>query len=293
MTQDGAGQFHGDPLVEGDVVYIGTDGRTSLVYAFDRLTGEVLWKMSSERVAPGITGFPTDLLPSGESLYTATAGNFVVALDRRGGSVKWVFRGPLAGEERRYPGAPALTGGRLLHAGSDGTLSAFEPSTGAVIWKRALGTAFTTSVVAVPGGDVIVGTEDKRLLRVRPADGKTVAQIELSHRPSYTPVVWKDLAYVVSERELFAVAVSLRKVVWSKTAAKEWSTPRPRIWTDLVVVGDGGDLRAFDARSGQERWKEAFEGTIRGVGSEGDVLYVGTLQGDVVAFRPNRAAAGR
>ncbi len=285
VTADGAGQFHGDPLLKDDVVYIGTDGTTSLVYAFDRDTGSVRWKTRADQVSPGISGFPTDILPLAENLYTVGVGDHVVALGRRDGSVKWTFHGAGSPDQRRYPAAAALAGGRLLFAGVDGTVHALDPATGSVLWKRSFGSPFTTSVVPAEG-DVIVGAADKQLYRLRPADGSTVARIELGQAPGYTPVVHGDVVYVSTGSELLAIRTSLAKVLWSRTAAKEWSTPRPRIWNGLVVAGDGGDLRALDAGTGEERWKESFEGTIRGIGSEGGILYIGTLKGNVYAFRP-------
>lgn len=285
VSADGAGQFHGDPLVKDDVVYIGTDGATSLVYAFDRDTGNVRWKTHADQVSPGITGFPTDILPLAESLYTVGAGDHVVSLGRRDGAVKWTFHGKGSPDERRYPAAAALAGGRLLFAGVDGTVHALDPATGSVVWKRDFGAPFTTSVVPVEG-DVIVGAADRQLYRLRPADGSTVARIALSQPPGYTPVVQGDVVLISTGRELLAIRTSLTKVLWSQPAVKEWSTPRPRVWNGLVVAGDGGNLRALDLKTGEERWKETFEGTIRGIGSEGDVLFIGTLKGHVYAFRP-------
>jgi outer membrane protein assembly factor BamB len=54
-----------------------------------------------------------------------------------------------------------------------------------------------------------------------------------------------------------------------------------------VLVGDQkGVLSAVEPSSGEIVWSEEFEGTIRGIGSKDNVVFVGTLDGMVYAWNP-------
>jgi outer membrane protein assembly factor BamB len=289
IRKDRSAEFHGDPLVSDHFVFVGTDGEAGYVYAFDRATGKVRWKSPADEAAGGSRGFPTDILRAGPRLYTVALGDSVVALDRRDGRTNWKFSSPASLERRRFSNTAAIAAGRVFFAGLDGILYALDAWTGKVVWKRAIGAPFSTAVVPVQR-DLIVGAADKRLYRIRQSDGSVVASLELPHRPAYTPVLSGDELLVVSERELFAVRSSLSEISWSRSAAKEWSTPRPRLWKGAVIAGDGPDLYALDPRSGRELWKHRLGGTIRGIGSDEHVLYVGTLGGDIYAFRPASGA---
>jgi outer membrane protein assembly factor BamB len=75
IKQDGdQTSFHGDPLVAGDLILIGTDaGRQGHVYAFERTTGKVRWKY---RVPSGVAddvGVASDIVRRGKYVY-AVAG---------------------------------------------------------------------------------------------------------------------------------------------------------------------------------------------------------------------------
>ena len=285
IKKDRAAEFHGDSFISDDVVFVGTDGEAGYVYAFDRASGKVRWKSPAGEAAGGSRGFPTDILQAGPRLYTVALGDSVVALDPRDGGTKWKFSSSASRERRRFSNAAAIAAGRVFFAGLDGILYALDAKTGKLVWKRDVGSPFSTAVVTVQR-DLIAGAADKRLYRVRQSDGSVVASLDLPHRPAYTPVLSGDEVLVVTERELLAVRSSLAEIAWSRKAAKEWSTPRPRLWKGAVIAGDGPDLYALDPRSGQELWKHRLGGTIRGIGSDENVLYVGTLNGDIHASRP-------
>lgn len=287
ITADRAAEFHGDPLISDDVVFIGTDGNAGYVYALDRETGELRWKSPADELIAGSPGYPTDILQAGTHLYTVGIGDYVVAIDRRDGTAKWKFSSSASRERHRFSNSAAIAAGRAFFAGLDGILYALNLSTGAVVWKQEFDSPFSTAIIP-DKGDLIVGAANKRLYRVRQSDGSVLAVLDLPHPPAYTPVIHGDKVFVVTERQLLAVRSSLSGIVWSRKAGKGWSTPRPRLWNGAVVAGDGPDLYALDVQSGQELWKHHFGGMVRGVGSDQDVLYVGTLQGDIYAFHPTK-----
>jgi hypothetical protein len=53
-----------------------------------------------------------------------------------------------------------------------------------------------------------------------------------------------------------------------------------------VLAGDeSGELDALAIGDGSVLWARHLDGVIRGIGSEGDLLFVGTLKGAVFAIR--------
>lgn len=90
ITKDGLQtSFHGDPLVAGDLVLVGTDGggvpnSVGHLYAFARETGQVRWKY---RVDKGVS---TDVLGIGSRLFAVASGTRLVCLDLKSGWVRWV-----------------------------------------------------------------------------------------------------------------------------------------------------------------------------------------------------------
>ncbi len=62
---------------------------------------------------------------------------------------------------------------------------------------------------------------------------------------------------------------------------------RPHLWRGAVLAGDeGGELDALAVEDGAVLWARHLDGVIRGIGHEGDLLFVGTLKGAVYAVRP-------
>ena len=78
----------------------------------------------------------------------------------------------------------------------------------------------------------------------------------------------------------------LVKLRWTKKASREWTTARPYIWNDVLLLADHGTLSASRLTDGTDVWTHDFPNVVRGVGSEGKVLYVGSFEGTVYAYSP-------
>lgn len=90
------------------------------------------------------------------------------ALGREGGVTQWMrtFEMPLRG-------SLTLANGRLIGAGSNGRVYAFDSQTGAVVWFHDYGAPFNAHPV-VSGSRVYVGSEDGNLLAFDEATGKLI-----------------------------------------------------------------------------------------------------------------------
>jgi outer membrane protein assembly factor BamB len=86
---------------------------------------------------------------------------------------------------------------------------------------------------------------------------------------------------------LNAVDMSLAASRWSRRARRGWSSSRPYLWRGSVLAGgEDGELAALAVEDGAVIWARRLNGVIRGIGHEGDLLFVGTLTGGLFAVRP-------
>ena len=84
------------------------------------------------------------------------------------------------------------------------------------------------------------------------------------------------------------VDANISRVLWRAESKSKWTSPRPRLWRGWVVVGDrDGTLFALDEATGSVVWSQnVHDKPIRGIGSDESTLYVGTIDGKVIALRP-------
>ncbi|MGY0064605.1 protein kinase domain-containing protein [Streptomyces sp. LZ34] len=195
-TRDGLATDGPGPLAAGEVVVAGTPkGLTA--WAAD--TGQPAWTWTDRGTPLSAAG----LLTAAGVVLVVTAGGRLTALDVRGGRERWsraagatrllaadadtmyVLDGerrlsalPLTGARARWTtraatgtakgAAAAAAGGRLVVAGSDGTVTAYRTDDGSVAWRQdtAAGVALTP---AVAGDTVYLGGASLRALTL--ADG--------------------------------------------------------------------------------------------------------------------------
>ena len=285
IAADGdAREFHGNPVATKDRVFIPTDGgQIGHIYAFDRSTGEVAWKYAHR--GKDNSGFTSDVLLDGDRIIGVTVDERVVALSAASGAAQWSF--PIQAKRRRVGMSAALANGRVFFGSSNGAVYAIDSRRGTQLWKRQLD-APTSTAIAISREAVVVGTEGKKLHRLRASDGKVLGVLQLDVVPEDTPATDDHGIYVMSEREVLLVDANVRRVLWRAESKSKWTSPRPRLWRGWVVVGDSdGTLYALDEATGSVVWSQnVHDKPIRGIGSDDSTLYVGTIDGKVIALRP-------
>jgi len=272
-------EFHGDPLVTEKLIIIGTDGKMGHLYAFEWLTGAVQWKY---RVA--WRGLASDVVRSGDNVYAVTLGDELVCLDLESGARKWSFRSSAPPKLFYWTSSPVVTGNRAYFGGLDGIAYAVDARSGKLIWKTDLGARVATSI-ASRGRDIYVGTANRHLYRLDADSGKVLADLAVEAEPRWRLLVAYDslLAFLGSQT-LASLDLSLKEVRWSARASQDWTSARPYVWRDTVLAGDGDELVAFRVSDGSRAWSHQLPGMVRGIGVSGDVLYVGTRKGPILAF---------
>ena len=285
IAADGdAREFHGDPVATKNRVFIPTDGgQIGHIYAFDRVTGDVMWKYAHR--GKDNSGFTSDVLLDGDRIVGVTVDERVVSLNAASGAEFWSF--PIEAKRRRVGMSAALANGRIFFGSSNGAVYAIDSQTGKQLWKTQLDAA-TSTAVAVSGKAIVVGTQGKKLYRLRASDGRVIGALDLDVVPEDTPAIGTRGIYLMSEKEVLLVDPNVTRVLWHADSTSKWTSPRPRLWHGWVVVGDrDGTLYALDEPTGAVVWSQNIhDKPIRGIGSDESTLYVGTIDGQVIALRP-------
>jgi outer membrane protein assembly factor BamB len=290
ITKDGEQtSFHGDPLVAGDLVLVGTDGAgIGHVYAFERATGKVRWKHPVTRATDNGRGLPTDLVRLDSSVFGVALGDELLSLDLETGRLNWSFRSGFPEGQFAWTSTPAARRGRVFFGGLDGVVYALDARRGTVIWKRDLGAAIHSSVTLV-GDDLFVGAASGHLYRLRQATGAVVADVDAGATP------WGRFLVADSALLLFAgqggaaslvcIDVARNRVRWSQKPAGVLNTARPYLWRGAVLAGnEGGEMFVYALADGALERTFRIGGGARGVGVSEEALYVGTLEGKLYAL---------
>lgn len=148
----------GDPLIDGDTVYAGN--HSGRVVAFDVASGERRWTAQDGALNP--------IWPAGDSVFFVSDRNQLLRLDATDGSRIWAVDLPGYKPERRPQKrrdqsfanhGPVLAGGRLIVAGSDGTIRAFDPTDGSLIAQTPIPGGATTRPIVAGGVLYVVSTK--------------------------------------------------------------------------------------------------------------------------------------
>lgn len=289
----GHAKFHGDPLVVGDLVILGSDDTdengTAYVYALDVGTGSLRWR------SPVGHGVMTDLVTQGTRVYAVTLQDELICLDVASGRPIWRFASGWSGAGVRIRTTPALGDKAVFFGGQNGVLYSLDARDGVLLWTRDLGSPVRMAVTAAQES-LYVGTEDARLYRINPASGVVVSHMQVSNVP-VGPVLATPTALILlvsmgrpggrSIQALEAVDLALERVLWtSDNASDGWTCSRPRLWNGKALVGDAhGNVTAVSANEGTETRVGTLQGVVRGIGVAPGRLLIGTLAGKLYAYR--------
>lgn len=275
-------RFTGRVTLDDQTFYAaGVDRR---VYAVELTSGAVRW---SSRLSGIVSG---GVLVSGDTVYAATSRpeGKVFALDRLTGRRYWqTSTGPV--------GAPLFLWADVLIAPTQrGELLGLNPATGAINWRRRIGTA---RVAAVPvdsasvmvatvdslfvvatadgkvlhraqspgtilsswthiGGRLVAGTTDSLVVSVRPDDLSVEWRVKLDAPVLASPAAIGDTLYAVTRRgTLYRIRLN-RVPAAEPVVALDWpiTAPVTVVEGEILLGGADGTIRALTPQ-GEERWR--------------------------------------
>lgn len=218
----------------------------------------------------GTTAWFSTILPIDGQIYVASLGqryddprdpsDGVIRVDGRTGLSEYIFESPDAA-----PGdvvGLAAGGGRLYVACRNGMVYGISPS-GTMEWRSpAGGRIHSTPMVfeSSRGGPlcVAVATESGRIIAINTANGRPhwVAQM-----PAATSAVLDEAARAALPRPLLGFSLSFGNFTHEPGG-------------EVMVVNLAGEMRAFNAANGRQRWQAALPS-----GNVGGVVHTGVREG--------------
>ena len=254
-TNIGGGCFASASVFEGKLYTADTGSANGKLHALDIATGQELWT------------FPSDALRGDHSWTSPAVANGVVyfgvnrptpvvyAVNAVTGQEIWDHAGPIA----NIVSSPALKGGRLYVAFSDGTIRALDATNGQAIWSvNHPGGA--NSSPAVADGRLYIAIHNRGLLAL---DANTGSELWLAPMPGpqwSSPAVEKGRVFVGSrdDHKLYAFDAVTGQTLWTATT-DDWVQTSPAVANNVVYVGNNvGNVYAFDAVTGSLVWQRAI-----------------------------------
>jgi outer membrane protein assembly factor BamB/PKD repeat protein len=193
--------------------------------------------------------------------------------------------------------SPAVALGKV-YIGIGESVSAFNASTGALLWNYTTGYVSTSSP-AVVGGRVYVGSEDNKVYCLDAGTGKLIWSYKTGDAVMSSPAVVGGFVYVGSDdSNVYCLNAATGKLVWNyKTIGDVWSSPA--IVDGVVFVGSGyayypifiGDVYALNTTTGAPVWSYTTGGPVYSSPAVvGGFVYVGSDDSNVYCLN---AATGK
>lgn len=309
------GRGHSSPIVVGDRVFLTTaDTRQQIhsVLAFDRKTGDSLWKTD---VSKG--GFPRQNHPKnteatstiacdGERLFATFFHHETVeifALDFAGKVVWQKTVQPFNPRRYEYGYAPSPVLYRdtvIVAAEYDGpsNITALDRKSGAVVWQAARQqniTFSTPSIAHVAGRDQLLISGAGQVASYDPASGKPIWSLPGTTAATCGTMVWDGDIVIASggypQAQTIAIKASGRGEVLWRNAQKCYEQSLLAVDGHVYGLNDGGILFCWRTRDGQEMWKQRLAGPVSAspilVGGH---IYWSNELGTTYVFKPDPKA---
>lgn len=252
----GANLYMTSPLIHDEIIYVASvdenaQGKAG-VYALDGKTGELLWKYTTAASIKNTIAYE-----SGRVFAQDVWGN-LYAIDGRTGMLAWQAQLPVKGLPALIDGLATADG--KVYAGSGLGLSAFDATTGKLLWRnqswqQGEGTTTTLSV----GEDFLLGSVQWSALYAN--DRKTgkllwsASHHGLRHRAS-SVAIHGELLYVISDHSFFILEASTGRIIVRKKLKEGVDVTSTPLLTDReIIFGTAtSGLMALDNETLEERW---------------------------------------
>lgn len=305
------GRGHSSPVVIGDRIILTTADEANqdqVVLGFDRKTGKQLWATS---ISKG--GFPkVHTKNTHASATVCTDGKTVCAVFHHhnkveaagltlDGKIVWkkdvgAFR-PKA-YEYGYAASPTLYNGTVIISGDADTgswLKAYGIADGKLRWevKRPNGLNWSSPIIAtVAGREQMFLSGSHMMASYDPSNGKLLWDTPcLTMACCGTCVFDEDTVYASGgypKRETVAVkADGSDEILW-RNGVKCYEQSMLLHNGYLYALDDGGVMYCWNAKTGEEQWKQRFRGPVSASPIlVGDTIYAMNEKGETFVFKAN------
>jgi outer membrane protein assembly factor BamB len=274
------GPFPANITVEGGLAFVGSEGDTDRLDAFDAATGTSRWHAN----LLGGVGAPVVV---GNTVYVGTNLGVLYALNASNGSRRWrtgfiggVFNGLAVGGAFLY--VPDAVGN---------CMRSYDRRTGALRWTSCLGGGaqiFGTPTLA--SGRIFVGARDGKLYALDAATGVILWAGSVGEDNEASPAAAYGLVYIGSyDGVIYAFPQDCTdpcSPVWTFQTGDQVIQASPAVANGVVYMGStDGVLYALDALTGTELWSYPTKNWIDDAPAVLDgVVYVGSFDRHLYAF---------
>ena len=277
-TGDFGDAIEGRVAVSGPMVFVPlANGKTGLV-GYDAVRSSRRWSLREGEHMAGP-------LVIGDVLVAGAHDGTVRGLGLARGEEFWRARPDSIAQIRA---APVAAAGLAVVADTEGTVRAYDPTSGDVRWTASAG-APVYRTPAVSASQVLIPTTRGRLVALSARDGRLLWSIEAGPLVRMaTPAIGDGVVFAGgTDGVLRALDLQTGARLWTHTFDGTLSTsPLPA--GGVVYVGTyGRRLVALDAQTGQEVWGEELKGRVKsGLVGAGGTLVVFAEPRFVYGFRP-------
>ena len=290
----------------GRVFVMGGEGRSFEVYAFDGLTGSLLWTgalgevegspKELPKLMDGVSSTPSTAATDGERVYGIFVTGDVAAFSADSGSRVWARH--LGVPKNSYGHASSLVvhGGKVyvqLDDQNGGRILALDARTGATAWeqKREVGEAWSTpAIVPTKSRLELVLVGNPWVSAYDPSTGKPFWSVKcMGGEVAPSPAWASGLLYAGTDH---AAMVALQPAGADAKELWRFEEDLPDVAspvateTALIMCSSGGIVTCLDPKTGAKRWMQEFdEGFYGSPIAVGDRVYVMDMKGVTHVFR--------
>jgi outer membrane protein assembly factor BamB len=226
--------------------------------------------------------------------YAASLEQQLLCVARDTGEILWSYQADAADAGRFRQGlmTPVVADDTIYWASHGHDASAFQARTGEIRWHRRLSAPVRTNILLLDE-ELLVGTEDGLLHRLDRDTGETADLYIVPGTPhgdivAVGPTLLVFVDWMQPFGELLGLDAIDGQLRWSAAPpdTSKWTTKRPFVMDDRVLVGNHrGEAFAIDLEDGAASPLFELNSTVRSFAWTDRVLYVGTLDGSLRAFR--------
>ncbi len=223
-----------------------------------------------------------------ETAYLAN-GSFVYAIDLKNGSQIWQYPAESADTKEAYFATPVLTDdGQLLiaSAGTNHSLTSLDPANGAANWT------FSDAIAPWLGAPIVVdetiyAPNSDGSLYALTLNGSPLWQKEIGGALWAQPASDGEMLYITSlDHNVYAFELGTQEIAWSVSVKGALPGGASLDEAGYLYVGSfGSNVVRIDTTAKKIDWDSSIAGWVWDAPAvDGDMLYVGDLQGNFHAF---------
>lgn len=247
------GGIAASPVIDGDYVYFGA--RDEKLYSLNRYTGEQRWLFNAG------SALNSNPVIYGKTICAASDDGILYGIDKESGAEIWRIK------LEKWANINLTEAGGVLYAGTD-DLYAIDINNGKILWRfnERVKELFQVEMQRLKiEGERRLTEDEKRAIRVRD-------YFPIDSRISLSPiVVGGDISFGTEKGYLYLVNRLTGGIMWRFKAGAAGSLPPIADREAVYTAGDDNAIYAFDASSGNVKWKAVLYGDIEriNVGEKG------------------------